>query len=202
MGNYYYIYLEAKVGGKWKCIDGYGYRKRYDKDEEELNLMSLYENGSYSYFGETYSKLREIGNSTLFTDLSDDIQKEFPDFKFDINVFGDEKRIASYITIPVHTFKQYVPKNFEYHGIVHKDAIASYENDEYEEPYVDDELDFNKMSDLEKMCYQYYEWDSVFGWNYYFKKLNNMIDVEIQKFYNFNLLCEDSTEFRLVVFCV
>lgn len=202
MGNTYVIYTEANIDGKWRCIDGFYYHKPYGEIEEKLCLMATYINGSRSYFGETYDELRHIGRSTPFTDLSPEIQEHEKGAKYSESFFGndsDDKKIASYITVPLKDFLDHTPKGFQYHGIYHKNTIAMYENGEIEDLWQDEEIDYSNLSKKEKKCYDYKEWDDPCGWQYNFKKLKERIIHTINK-YECNEWCIDSPEYRIVVF--
>lgn len=202
MGNTYLIYTEAKIDDKWRCIDGYYYHKPYGKSEEKLSLYCTYINGSRPYFGNTYDKLCEIGQKTKFSDLSQEIQNEHPNLKYEINWHGeDAKKEAYYVTVDLQTFNDTVPAGFQNHAVIHKDTIELYKNGELDELYQDEELDFNKMTDLERECYVYYEWDDHYSWQYHFKELKDIINYTVIKFYH-NEYMFDRYECRLVVFCL
>lgn len=202
MGNTYIVYTEALLDDKWRCIDGYYMHKPYGKDKEELRLFSTYENGSRSYFGETYTELEHIGKRALFTELSQEIQECYKELKYVSNWCGeDTDEISTVVVVPYKTFDGHVPKGYSRHAIIHKDLIAAFESGDREEIWQDDEIDFNKLSDIEKQCYQYYEWDDPYGWEYNFKHLKKYVDHTINKYCNNEWLLDDP-EIRLVVFCL
>lgn len=209
MGNVYLLYLEAKVREgaekkeRWKCINGYFRDIPYGKTEEVLSLSHLLVSGSRSYFGETYDELCEIGDRTPFTELSKEIQEEHPDLKFAWDGWTGEKKdtIADYVTVPVDVFRRHVPDGFQYHGIYHKNAIESFRTGETEEIWEDENVDFGKMDALEKQCYEYFEWDSPFGWQKNFKNIAERIDFTVKQYvtdtWNF-----ENPEMRIVAFCL
>lgn len=201
MGNTYLIYTEMMIDGKWRCIDGYYYHKPYGKNKERLRLMTTYENGSRSYFGETYQELKSIGDMIKFSDLSKEIQDEHPGLRYEYNIYGEENKDkeAYYVVVGYDDFNRKVPKNYSNHAIIHKDRIAAYENSEIDEIWQDEDIDYGKLSDLEKQCYQYYEWDSKWGWQYYFKHLKELVDFTINKYLINEFLFEEH-KVRLVVF--
>ena len=202
MGDTYLIYTEMKIDGKWRCIDGYRYYKPYSKNEEKLALYCTYINGSRSYFGDTYDKLREIGSMTKFSDLSQEIQNEHPGLKYESNFYGeDTKNEACYVTVNLNTFYDMVPPGFQCHGVIHKDVLELYKTGEIDELYQDEDLDFNNMTDIEKQCYEYFEWDNKYSWFYYFKKLKDIVTNTVNKYYN-NEFEFETNETRLVVFCL
>ena len=202
MGNTYLIHTEAKIDEHWRCIDGFYMIKHYGKTEEQLDLYCTYINGSRSAFGEAYEQLRHIGNNTTFSDLSEEIQKHYPSLRYELSWNGsDNDEEASYVTVSWKTFVDNVPKGYQYHGILHKDTIFSYENGDIYELYPPDELNLSSMTDLERQCYQYYEWDDEYGWPKFFKIVKEYAEVTINK-YLINAWEFDDVEFRLVVFCL
>lgn len=202
MSNTYLIYTEMFIDGEWRCIDGSRMHKSYGRDEEKMTLFCTYENGSRSYFGSTYEELKTIGTRTNFTKLSKEIQAEHPKLKYWINWAGDStEEEASYITVSYEDFKAHVPNRYSRHAIIHKDRIADYESGEVDELWEDDEIDYSNLSDLQKQCYQYYEWDDRWSWQYWFKKLKDMVDYTVRKYSNNEWLIENN-EVRIVVFCL
>lgn len=202
MSNTYIIHTEMKLDDAWRCIDGLYMHKPYGKDKEELTLFSTYENGSRSSFGSTYDELRYIGRETKFSDLSKEVQEAHPSLKYKTNWYGkDTKEEACWLTVPLDDFNNHIPRGYSKHGVIHKDHIADYESGEIDELYEDDNIDFSKLSDLEKQCYQYYEWDYKWSWQYWFKILKDKVDHTVNKYYNNEWLI-DSHEVRLVVFCL
>ncbi len=202
MGNTYIIHTEMKIDDKWKCIDGWYMHKAYNKDEEELTLFATYENGPRSYFESTYDELRHIGRKVKFSDLSKEVQDAYQSLKYRENWFGeDTKEEAYYTVVPLDDFCNHVPKGYSNHAVIHKNRIADYESGEIDELCEDDTIDFKNMSELEKQCYQYYEWDNHWDWRYWFKILKEKIDYTVNKYYN-NEWLFDNNEVRIVVFCL
>lgn len=202
MGNTYLIHTEAKVNDCWRCIDGLYMHKHHGESEERLDLYCTYINGSRSYFGETYDQLRYIGNFTKFSDLSKEVQEHYPSLRCELSWDGSNKdEEANYVTVPWKTFVDNVPKGYQYHGILHKNTIFSYENGDISELYLPDEINLSSMTDLERQCYQYYEWDDEYGWPKYFKIVKEFAEVTINKYLK-NTWELNELEFRLVVFCL
>ena len=193
MSNTYLIYTEMLIDGEWRCIDGYRMHKSYGRDEEKMTLFCTYENGSRSSFGETYEELKCIGRKARLGDLSKEVQGGFS---------GDiDEDWFECVVVPCDDFMSHVPEGYSYHAIIHKDQIADYESGEIDELWQDDGIDFSKMSDLEKQCYEYYEWDDHCSWQYWFKQLKEMIDFTVNKYYNNEWLL-NGNEVRIVVFCL
>ena len=205
MSSTYLLYTEAKVDGVWRCIDGFIPYVPYGKKEEKNTLMTLYESGSRSYFGDTYTELRSIGESVLFSELSQEIQEEHPGLKYEDNFWHpdrseDDKVEAFYTVVPMNVFINHVPEGHEYHGVYHKDAIAAFESGEVEYLWENEDVDLKSLTDEEAKCYMYYEWDSPMGWYRYFKYIKEVLYYTINK-YEFNTF-NDVREVRIVVFCL
>lgn len=202
MSNTYLIYTELFIDNEWRCVDGYRMHKTYGENEEKMSLFCTFENGSRSSFGGTYSELEVIGRQVLFSELSKEIQQEHPSLKFEHSWTGEEiDTEAYYLTISYADFKAHVPTGMSRHAILHKDIIADYESGEIDEIWQDDDIDFSSLSDIEKQCYQYYEWDSHWSWQYWFKILLEKIDFTINKYIN-NEWIFDSPDARIVAFCL
>lgn len=199
MGNTYILHTEAKINNEWRCIDGYYMLKRYDDSEEKLVLAHTYESGSRSYFSDTYDKLSMIGKSILFSELSKEIQNEYPDFKYEENFLGEgEEEEAYYKVVSLRDFDACVPMGFSRHGIVHKDKISDFENRETDEIW-DESEEIAEIPEIARSVYQYYEWDAPYEWPYHFKKLKKMIDETVNKYFD-NAWYFGEREVRIVVF--
>ena len=190
MSTTYLLYTEAKVNGLWRCIDGYIPYKGYGEKREKLSLMTMYKSGSRSYFGETYDELVSIGRSVLFTDLSVEIQNEHPRLKYQESFWGDEKsdkEVAYYTVVSKQDFVSKVPKGYQYHGVYHKDHIAALESGEIEYLYdydEEDKVDMKSLTEEERKCYQYYEWDDPMGWHRFFKHIEGILELTIEKYFS------------------
>ena len=199
MGNTYILHTEAKIDGEWRCIDGYYMLKRYDDNEEKLTLAHTYESGSRSYFGETYNKLSMIGKYILFSELSKEIQDEYPDFRYEENYSGEsEEKEAYYKVVSLQDFNACVPKGFSRHGIIHKDRIADFENHETDELW-DESEEIADIPEVARSVYQYYEWDDPYEWPAHFKELKKAIDETVNKYFD-NACYFNEREVRIVVF--
>lgn len=203
MSNTYLLYTEAKIDNEWRCIDGRIRCKPFGENKERDVLTTLFESGSRSYFGDAYDELRSIGRSVPFSELSKEIQEEHPTLMYEDSFLQpnkDEKIEAYYTVVPERSFLNHVPDGHEYHGVYHKNMIVAFENGEIEELYEDPERDLKSLSDEERKCYQYYEWDSQWGWWKNFKHLKNLLQFTKDKY--FDATFEDIDEVRIVVFCL
>lgn len=211
MSTSYYVYVEAKVGNKWISIDPYipqliDKRKDYKEPHQyngdyELKHAETYWNGSRSYFGQTYDKLRDIGTTIAFADLSDDVKKEWKGSVEDEAKDDDGWQWYKPIQVDYKTFLKYVhPKQFDSHGMVHKDIIFQYENDELEDMYAIDHEEYVALTPEEKASYTYHEWDDAMGWNTHFKILAECIGQRVSDFKALNWLHDDcDISYRIVV---
>lgn len=198
MSTNYFLYLEAKLEDGWHCIDGYYNHKDYS-GKERLALSMMYENGSYSYFGDTYDQLRYIGTQIKFSDLSPELQEEYKDCKYKTLCPNTEQTETYYTTVPIDVFQSNIPKGFQHHSVVHKDQLAAYKCGDIEDLWQEDDLDLSKLSPLEQKCYEYVEWDDKQSWQYWFKKLDQIISFEIAKYLRMNWK-DEGAEFRMVIF--
>lgn len=195
----FFIFTEAKVKGKWYAIGGDV--PHFVKTDEGLSLemrpTETYWNGSRSYFGETYDKLRNIGRAGRFSELSEVVQRLFHS-----SVEHEEDGELLYsdvIIVDYGVFRKYAETSeHDRHGFVHKDAIFAFENGESEELWSTDYEDIAELSKEEKRQYRYYEWDDPYGWLCHFKDIKSAAENEVSKFSNANLFV-DIGEYRLVV---
>lgn len=205
MSTTYLLYTEAKIDGVWRCIDGYIPYKFHRDEQEKYHLMTLYENGSRSYFGDTYTEMRSIGTSVLFSELSQEVQEEHPNLMYEDNFWHtdrdkDEKVEARYTVVPMNTLENHVPKSHEYHGVYHKNMISAFESGEIEYLSEDDDLDLKSLTEEEAKCYKYYEWDSPMGWYKFFKYISDIFRWTVEKYERYTFIeVEDA---RIVVFAL
>ena len=188
MSTTYLIYTEAKLNDEWRCIDGYCWFSSSKDKAEEKHLLTTYESGSRSYFGDTYDKLRHIGFWKPYSELSKEVREAHPRAEYECSFTTDDnkKEEAVYLTVPIKDFDAAVPDGFQYHGVFHKDSIYLYEKGEIEELYTDDSVNLKKLPKEERKCYQYYEYDSVFDWPYWFKILKRIKDETVGKYFRNN----------------
>ena len=200
MSTYYNVYTEAKIDGKWRCIDGYLHHVPYGEDKEELCLSTLYFNGSRSYFSDAYDRLREIGEMVPFSALSEEVKKEWTGMEYEEYFWnpGEPKKETRILTVSLDSFKASMPKGYECHGVCHKDTIVAYENGDIGEPYDESrEVDLSKLTQLEQNAYLYYEWDSPYSWNARFKEIKKNLDVTLEKYFDMNYVTPE--KIRLVI---
>ena len=207
MGTDYFIYVEAQIGNKWISIDPVVPKLHKDDDGNydgtyELSHCHSYWNGSRSYFGETFTKLRRIGYEMKFSDMSEEVQTHW---KHAIEVEGDDTDEPNWYASPVcvdyDVFCRYVDKKkFDSHGIVSKDMLFAYENGDTEELYSVDHDDFIELTPEERQAYTYHEWDEPYGWNGHFKDIYDAVYPHITDFNEENWIWDDDgIKYRLVV---
>ena len=202
MSTYYFIYTEVNINGKWICIDGKvpciekNGSGVFNDNNVEYELKEAYWSGSQSYFGKAYDKLFDWGERVNFKDLSQELKDEWKEaLEYELK--------EEYVEFPLVVDYEIIDKGidyckFDYHGPVHKDKIFSFESGEIDEIW-SDETDFSKLSDIEKMSYQYYEWDSCEGWNGPLKEVKRCVEREINRFRSGNYIWNDTLEYRIVV---
>ena len=213
MGVDYFVYTEAQIGDKWISIDPFvpklvDNRKSWQEPHQydgsvKYKCQPTYWNGSRSYFGDAYNKLRELGYSTKFVSLSDTVKSEWSksverELKCEESPFD----YPTTICIDYETFKEYVNYNrYDYHRLVHKDQWVMFETGEIEDLYEVEHDDYASLTPEERQCYEYHEWDDSTGWNKYFKILNRLVEQRINDFEDQNGLIWDSykIKYRIVV---
>ena len=211
MGVDYFVYTEAKIGDKWISIDpnipklidkrkDYKEPHRYDGDYE-LKHTETYWNGSRSYFRQTYDKLREIGSEIKFTDLSDGVKKEWQSSVENEEKCDDGWQWYRPIQVDYKEFLKYVhPKQFDSHGMVHKDVVFQFENGDLEDMYAVDHDEYAELTPEERKSYVYYEWDDTMGWNSHFKDLAKCVCRRVSDFKELNWLYDDyNITYRIIV---
>jgi hypothetical protein len=191
MGADYIFYTEVKRDGVWHAMNG----KYYSEEKKDYVLAETYWNGSRSYFGETYNKIKEIGVSVPTKELSEEVLlkeswlTEDDDDDYPYAVVVDWKEFAA--AIPK-------TKRKDSCGYVHKSAIWEYEaegSEIYE--YLSGE-EYNELSDAVKKEYEFYEWNDPTGWRSYFKEIAKRIDNQIMSYMNVNDMWKAPENIRVV----
>lgn len=190
MSTSYYMYAAQERDKKLVCINP------VFMNGDKTTLTRTFESWSRSYFSETADKLQELGWNMNFEDLPEILQKEFPSH-------GSE-HLPIY-KIAVDDIRKCIPKDqqHEFHGIVSKDRIFAYESGDIEEIYEEDMSlkEFSKLDPMVKQKYQYYEWDSPFGWFRNFKDIIEHLNWEIYDWESDYLNKEDkSGKYYLILF--
>lgn len=160
MSTSYFLYTEAFIDGKWVCIN-----PGFDK-EGKRRLAMTYESGSRSYFGQTADKIEEVGETLRFEDLSAELQARYETCRDD--------EFVRILSAEVDAMRSCMPlgQAHEYHGIVLKDAVFSYESGDVEDLYESiTPEEYAKLDEVGKQLYQYYEWDDPMGWFVHFKEI-------------------------------
>lgn len=204
MSSYYSIYTEAKINDNWVCIDASVPKLERDDNHKlksiyKQHLTETYWNGSRSYFGTTYDKLREIGSYSKLADLSPQVQQQFRKY-LDDEKDNDDCWIHP-IVVSWGSFAEYVDLNkFDSHGLVHKDYLFAWENGDIEEIYPVEHDVFSELMDEEKQAYVYHEWDSPWDWNSHFKEIYKNARHRISDFKDVNYIYDNADmPIRLVV---
>ena len=199
MSTDYWIYTEAKVKDKWYAIDGVVpyFDEKKGKLTVEMRQSNTYWSGSRSYFSEAYDKLCDIGRFGKFSELSDAIKNEWKE-----SVKEEAEGHTTYsdlVIVKLVDFDKSVPMNaHDYHGLVHKNAIFSYEHGDIEELWPAEHEELEGLTPAEMEQYQYYEWDNPMGWLARFKTISERVHNVIATYLDVNFLV-NADEYRLVV---
>lgn len=164
----YRIYAEALEHGVWRCIDMYS-----KKEDGSFELEPVYWSGSRSYFGDAAQTLTEEGRRLKDPSaLSPELMEYFD------NEFKEDYTGCVWLTM-LQDVRRIMPPtgDHQYHGVVHKDEIFSFEHEgaEYVEPISDE--DYSALPEAMQKCYQYYEWDDPAGWVAGLREVLNNVDL-------------------------
>ena len=195
MGTDYFFYTEAKIDNTWYGIDPRILRLQNREEPLTYKINYTYWNGSRSYFGETYDKLKDISKPIRLEDTS-------TEFRIDhlLGWRGDDKDAIPYYDnmLRVMNFSQLMSLNsnkkmHDYHGLYRKDSIALFEAGEIEDLYDDiSPEDYSALDDEAKKVYQYYEWDDPMGWRRHIPILVERVSERVREFEDMNyLICDD-----------
>ena len=208
MSTTYLLYTEVRFkDGLWECASPYIRNKK----GEEI-LITTYESGSRSYFGNTYDKLRELNTGISFPEgLSAPLKKHFYDDMVQKQKEDDRRikeRIDYYnhviVCVPFSAIKEALPSSsdHQYHGIFHKDDIYRYEMGEvdYLEPVT--HTKYAKLTPEEKQAYAYYEYDDNMDWPYYFRLLKERVNVTVRQYIDATASWGDDPEVRIIAFAL
>lgn len=196
MSSSYFIYTEIQINGKWLAVNALVPSFKWDNknnrylDQYTYKLGETYYNGSRSYFREAYDKLEQIGQTLKFSDCSDAVKQSWGS-----SVEAEEKGENWHfpIAIALSDFEKYVDVDkFDRHGVVHKDQIFEWKNNDIEDLYPIEHDEYCQMSDEEKKQYQYFEWDNPFGYNRIFKEIYRNVIKELNSFKEQNFMINDA----------
>ena len=189
MSTEYVMYTEVMVDGKWICVCP----KIMDLEHQKELLIPTWESGSYSYFGETYYKLSELGRIVLYDDLSDELKEVFHSiYHRDIN--GVETYVMdAYQNFPIQCNVSFIdgilPKENEYecHAYVHKDILFELEHGDLDDiPISISPEEYNELDVEGRQAYQYHEWDDPMNWVWHFKRIAPRIHQQITDWQSIN----------------
>ena len=206
MSNSYFVYTEIYIDGEWHCVNQYLPRKNKKTGETEYRLIPTYESGSRSYFGNTFDKIREIGNGKP-NNISPEILAEHPEREklHEDDIFGDyyDQMTAS---VSLSTLSGHLPdSNRKQHcGVYHKDRIFEFETGDRDDLYeceIDPEEYAKYPPELRDKVYQYYEWDDPMDWPRYFRIIRDKSNELINTYLDFNQKWFVDYEARILVYC-
>lgn len=216
MSTTYLVYTEVKIENKWVCASPY---VRNEKGKEVL--VTTYESGSSSYFGNTFDKFRELNvgidypeglSAELKKRFYDDILERYKSTENNHDFYSDPQKIINYyrrsiVAIPLQVMRDALPLKselkYQYHGLFHKDDIYRYESgeSEYLEPV--DTKKYGKLTEEERKAYMYYEYDDTMDWPYYFKKIIEYANFTAAGYLNaISKYWEENPEIRIIAFAL
>ena len=215
MSVYYNFYTEAFLKDEWHCIDPVGLYVRFN-GEIHQELYSTFWNGSRSYFGEAWDRLRENAGAIRFSETSPEFQKHILDSLEDSYAWAEEDEEAhvvhrqeliqfmdkNLLTIPYKVFIDMLPDEHEhtYHGVYHKDAITAFNNGELEDLY-ERELSTEEYAKLDgdmRKVYAYFEWDDPMSWITGLRRLAEHVTFRVRDFTRENY--EEPGQVRIVMY--
>lgn len=202
MGSTYLFFVEAKINGEWHCINAKYPEwkedwKNYEvKNEFEYKLKESYWNGSRSYFGHAYDKLRDLGRQTDFSSLSPELKERFKSLVEDEE--SGEQTWVYPIEIEWNTLSTFINDDeYDSHGLIHKDTLFKYEKGDIDELWALEDEEASKLSEKQLEAYVYYEWDDCFGFSRGVKTVKNRAWETIREFRDTNILAKDA-EIRII----
>lgn len=185
MGADYYLHVEAKFDNVWVPVGG----MCYNVETKSYKLARTMWNGSRSYFGSTYRKLKELGELRPAKELSEAVRQR-------------ESWLDDYDTVvcvPISVLKNHLPKSkHDSFGFVLKSDIYNYEEHEEE---IDEFLRVEEFLDLDeeaKKAYCFYEWDDPFGWPVHLRQILKIVDFQIDQFCQVNHIEHLTENVRLI----
>ena len=204
MSASYIFFVEAKINGKWRCINSrvphFEKKDGVFEDKCEYRLHETYWNGSRSYFSRAFEKYCELGHKCKFADISPELRDLYAKWCEDELNGGDV--FTSYyqpVVLDYNTLISSVDeKKFDHHGLVHKDYIFEYENGDLEEIFCAERDETKDLSPEELKAYEYYEWDSWWDWNWGLKELKRRVVFDVQRFEDANDIFYTKMEYRIV----
>ena len=204
MSASYYLFLEAKLKGKWISLNP------FFKEESKYLLSPLFVSGSRTYFQSTFDELRYLSISHKD---SLPVSQEVKEWLYEEGICGEDKKeqyvneaLASALIIP---YSQLVKKvmtkteRFDHTALIHKEDFNAMENGEEEEPddYITDLEWYKELPKQAQDLYVLHSWDDVDGWRSHFKKIVKRVDFVISQYCNcFYAEASDFEEIRIIAF--
>lgn len=178
MGNSYFLFTEVKKDDRWQCINA------YHKVGDKLKLAMTLESGSRSSFSECWNKLREQSENIMsfhtgfFSDSKEDAGKNAAllaksNLSDTLVEYFCKSVPMELLIVSESSVRSVMPQGFrhEHRGYYRKDDVFLFESGEIDELYTPDELEGVAAKDIDMNVYQFYEWDSPWGWYRYFKDI-------------------------------
>lgn len=161
MSAYYYLYTAYydEEKGEYKRIDPY-----FRNKEGKLVQTELVWSGSRSYFSDTWDKLNEIANDTYSKEIKGIKGLNLADFRDEETDYATSLFVVSFDTL-----REYTPESNRFEQVGFKMRTSDDEDIKDECGYLLTPEEYSQLDDEAKKCYEFYEFDSYFSWQYHFK---------------------------------
>ena len=163
MSASYYIFL---VGYNSKTENFVKLDPYFKNSKGEFEQNPFVYNGSRSYFSDTWEKLCEL---TEWKDISKLQGLTVSDFVETLDGMTEN----SLFVVPFERVCDITPAVNIFNNIGFK--LRSSADDEDDESYLMSPVEFSKLDDKAKRCYDYYEYDSPSSWQYHFKDITERV---------------------------
>lgn len=190
MGTTYSLFTEAKVNGKWYCINETVIQLQ--PTEHPVVVPTLRTNARMS-FAKADRELHEDGYSIKLDEVSESLRKTVVEWL--------NPEYSSILAVPYDKIASQVNATGKEHcAFALRSEVAAYENGES-----DDIWDFvsvneyKRMDDELKKAYQYYEWNDLSGTYRYYEAIGQAVTNQLANWKTVNGL-EKIDEVRIVMF--
>lgn len=190
MGTTYTLFTEAKVNGKWYCINETVIQLQ--PTEHPVIVPTLRTNARMS-FAKADRELHEDGYSIKLDEVSESLRKTVVEWL--------NPEYSSILAVPYDKIASQVNATGKEHcAFALRSEVAAYENGEN-----DDIWDFvsvneyKRMDDELKKAYQYYEWNDLSGTYRYYEAIGQAVTNQLANWKTVNKL-EKIEEVRVLMF--
>lgn len=187
----YYVYVEIKNkdSGNWESVAP----KVFNKEENKWVVPPVYHNGSRS-FHQSKEKLLELGRVVSKDDIC---METLTNYWPNIEEIGND-----IIAVPFNRIvNSYSKGRKQYSGFVRKNDIVDFEDGNLDELECISGVEYDKLSYLGKMDYEYYEWDDIYGWYRFFGQIIKRVYILLHWYCDVNYIFDlDDSDVRVILF--